>query len=142
VERLQPYARRQGWALPVEHFYRDDGWSGARLDRPALHRMRRGRLAALRAGRLLPWSVPPYAYRLDPRRPRDPAGVRVEAAEAALVRRIFRWHVEGCLTLYAIARRLTREGTPSPTSRPYWGESSVRTIIVDPAYHGTASGNR
>ena len=30
-------------------------------------RMRRGRLAALRAGQLLPWSQPPYGYRLDPR---------------------------------------------------------------------------
>ena len=43
-------------------------------------RMRRGRLAALRAGRLLPWTVPPYGYRLDPHRPRDPAGVRLDAA--------------------------------------------------------------
>jgi site-specific DNA recombinase len=218
VERLQAYAQQQGWALPAEHLYRDDGWSGARLDRPALDRlrdavnrgdvevvlitspdrlarrsayqvwlleeceragvavvflerpltgdpqdtlvlqirgavaedertviadrMRRGRLAALRAGRLLPWSVPPYAYRLDPRQPRDPTGVRVEAAEAAVVRRIFQWYVEESLTLYAIARRLTREGTPAPTGRPYWGESSVRTIIVNPAYHGTAYGNR
>jgi site-specific DNA recombinase len=40
VERLQAYAQQQGWALPAEHLYRDDGWSGARLDRPALDRLR------------------------------------------------------------------------------------------------------
>jgi site-specific DNA recombinase len=36
-------------------------------------RMRRGRLAKLRAGLLLPWTYPPYGYRLSPDRPRDPA---------------------------------------------------------------------
>src|SRR5262249_59464258 len=76
-------------------------------------RMRRGRLAALRAGRLVPWTTPPYGYRLDPLRPRDPAGVRLDETEAAVVRRIFAWYVEDGLTLYAIARRLTDEGIPS-----------------------------
>jgi site-specific DNA recombinase len=32
-------------------------------------RMRRGRLRKLRAGALLPWTRPPYGYRLDPERP-------------------------------------------------------------------------
>ena len=40
-------------------------------------RMRRGRQAKLRAGCLLPWTRPPYGFRLDPDRPRDPAGVTV-----------------------------------------------------------------
>lgn len=35
-------------------------------------RMRRGRLSKFRAGLLLPWTRPPYAYRLDLERPRDP----------------------------------------------------------------------
>jgi site-specific DNA recombinase len=39
-------------------------------------RMRRGRQAKLRAGTLLPWTTPPFGYRLDPERPRDVAGVR------------------------------------------------------------------
>ncbi len=46
-------------------------------------RMRRGRLRKLRAGILLPWARPPYGYRVDPERPRDPAGVRLAEAEAA-----------------------------------------------------------
>ncbi|MEA2614130.1 MAG: site-specific recombinase, partial [Chloroflexota bacterium] len=48
-------------------------------------RMRRGRLAKLRAGLLLPWTYPPYGYRLSPDRPRDPAGVTADPAEAAVV---------------------------------------------------------
>jgi site-specific DNA recombinase len=150
LERLRAYAQTQGWSLPDARIYKDDGHSGARLDRPALDRlrdavargdvdailitspdrlarryayqvwlleefehagcsvvflerpptgdpqdalviqirgavaeyersviadrMRRGRLTALRAGRLLPWSTPPYGYRVDPLRPRDPGG--------------------------------------------------------------------
>jgi site-specific DNA recombinase len=38
-------------------------------------RMRRGRLAKLRSGTLLPWTRVPYGYRVDPNRPRDPSGV-------------------------------------------------------------------
>ena len=36
-------------------------------------RTRRGRLAKLRTGQLLPWIHPPYGYRCDPQCPRDPA---------------------------------------------------------------------
>jgi site-specific DNA recombinase len=49
-------------------------------------RMRRGRLCKLRAGVLLPWTRPPYGYRVDPERPRDPAGVRLDEAEATIGR--------------------------------------------------------
>jgi site-specific DNA recombinase len=105
-------------------------------------RMRRGRLAALREGRLLPWTVPPFAYRLDPRRPRDPAGVRIEEQEAALVRRLFAWYVEDGLTLFAIAKRLTEQGIPTAQGKAIWRPSSVRAILTNPAYTGTTYGNQ
>src|SRR5437867_3263178 len=73
-------------------------------------RMRRGRLAKLRAGALLPWTTPPFGYRLDPGRPRDPAAVRVEPAEAALVAQLFDWYLEPQATIYRLARRLTELG--------------------------------
>jgi site-specific DNA recombinase len=41
-------------------------------------RMRRGRLAKLRAGQLLPWVRVPFSYRIDPDHPRDPAGLRID----------------------------------------------------------------
>src|SRR5439155_13828489 len=94
-------------------------------------RTRRGRLAKLQAGQLLPWTRPPYGYRLDPGRPRDPAGVRVEAAEAAVVRRLFAWYAEEGLTLGAIARRLTAEPLPSPSGRAWWNTSSVRKLLTN-----------
>jgi site-specific DNA recombinase len=40
IERLQTYAQQQQLALTSEQIYKDDGHSGARLDRPALDRLR------------------------------------------------------------------------------------------------------
>ncbi len=37
---LKQYMQSQAWTLLPEHEYRDDGISGARLDRPALDRLR------------------------------------------------------------------------------------------------------
>ena len=218
VERLQAYARQRGWTIPPERMYRDDGVSGARLDRPALDRlrdaigqgqvdvlliaspdrlarryayqvwlleefaravcevaflerppsddpqdalviqirgvvaeyertviadrMRRGRLAALRAGRLLPWSTPPLGYRVDPRAPRDPAGVRVDEAGAAIVRQVYAWYVEEGLTLYGIAQRLSDQRVPTPTGLTLWSPATVRKILTIAAYQGTAYGNQ
>ena len=215
---LRAYAAGQGWTLTDEQVYRDEGWSGARLDRPALDRLRdaigralvdtlliaspdrlarryayqvwlleefaragcevvfldrpptndpqdallvqirgavaeyertviadrtrRGRLAALQAGRLLPWSSPPYGYRSDPQAPRDPAGLAVDAERAAVVRRVFAWYVEEGLTLHAIARRLTEAGTPTATGQSNWGPTSVGGILRNTSYRGVAYGNR
>ena len=43
---------------------------------------------------MLPWTRPPFGYRVDPDRPRDPAGGRVEEPEAAIVREMFAWYAE------------------------------------------------
>src|SRR3712207_6878430 len=65
-------------------------------------RMRRGRLRKLRAGVLLPWTRPPYGYRVDPERPRNPAGARLAKAEVAAARDLFAWFAdEGGLGLRA-----------------------------------------
>jgi site-specific DNA recombinase len=77
-------------------------------------RMRRGRLAKLRAGQLLPWMRVPFGYRTDPERPRDPAGLRVEGYEAAIVGQMFAWYLQREATLGSVARatgRLPRRGS-------------------------------
>src|SRR5215217_5615996 len=184
LDRLQAHvAQHPEWHLADEHIYRDDGYSGAKLNRPGLdrlrdraafavfeqvlitapdrlarnyvhqmllidelaqrgcqvvfldrpmsddphdqlllqirgavaeyernlisERMRRGRQAKLRAGTLLPWTTPPFGYRLDPERPRDVAGVRVEPGEAVLVAQLFDWYLEPQATVYRLAKRLT-----------------------------------
>jgi site-specific DNA recombinase len=105
-------------------------------------RMRRGRLAKLRAGALLPWTRPPFGYRVDPERPRDAAAVRVEPGEAVLVAQLFDWYLEPQATLYRLARRLTGLGVATPTGKPRWNVASVRWILRNPAYAGRALTNR
>jgi site-specific DNA recombinase len=105
-------------------------------------RMRRGRHARLRAGTLLPWTRPPFGYRLDPDRPRDAAAVRIEAGEAVLVAQLFDWYLEPAATLYQLTARLAGLGVATPTGKPRWTVASVRGILRNPAYAGRALTNR
>ena len=57
-------------------------------------RMRRGRQAKLRSGLLLPWTIAPYGFVLDPERPRDPA----ECALTRSKRRLSGKSLPGTLT--------------------------------------------
>ena len=105
-------------------------------------RMRRGRQARLRAGTLLPWTRAPFGYRVDPQRPGEVAGVRVEPDEAVLVAQLFDWYLEAGVTLYRLAKRLTDLGIATPTGKPRWNVASVRGILRNPAYTGRAQTNR
>src|SRR5436190_816855 len=105
-------------------------------------RMRRGRHARLRAGTLLPWTRPPFGYRLDPDRPRDASAVRTEPAEAALVAQLFDWYLEPQATLYQLVKRLADLGVATPAGKPRWNVASVRGILRNPAYAGRAQTNR
>src|SRR3954451_9541430 len=40
IERLSDHARQQGWDVPLDQVFRDDGYSGASLRRPGLDRLR------------------------------------------------------------------------------------------------------
>jgi len=176
LARLRIHIQAHGWELRDEDIFRDDGYSGATLNRPGLdrlrdavraagvdrvlvtdpdrlarnyvhqrvlleererfgcqvefldrpmsqdlhdqlllqirgavaeyertliaERMRRGRQMKLRAGGLLPWTRAPYGYRVNPDRPRDPAGVRVAPAEAAVVQELFAHYLEERASLF------------------------------------------
>jgi site-specific DNA recombinase len=40
LDRLRAAAAERGWELDDQHVYRDDGYSGARIGRPGLDRLR------------------------------------------------------------------------------------------------------
>jgi site-specific DNA recombinase len=105
-------------------------------------RTRRGRLYKLQSGQMLPWTRPPYGYRVDPDRPRDPAGVRTDPAEAALVAELFRWYADEANSFMALVQRLHDQGIRSPSGRDYWGMATVRGILSNPTYTGTIYANR
>ena len=219
VAQLQSYvAAHDGWTVAAEHVFRDDGRSGARLDRPGLDalrdhaaraafdlvvicspdrlarnfvhqmvvleelerrgvrvvfcdrplsddpheqlvtqirgavaeyertliadRMRRGRLAKLRSGQLLPWTRAPYGYRLHPERPRDPAAVQIDPVAAVVVQELFAAYAAGGVTLHALAARLTRRRVPTPTGKPVWRPTTIRNLLTNPAYKGQAASGR
>ena len=79
-------------------------------------RMRRGRQMKLRAGGLLPWTRTPYGYRVNPDCPRDPAGVRVEPAEAAVVQELFAHYLEEQASLFGLAKHLQTLGLIHPVA--------------------------
>src|SRR3954468_15003249 len=105
-------------------------------------RMRRGRLRKLRAGALLPWTRPPYGYRVDPERPRDPAGVRWHETEATIVRDLFAWFADEGASVCELARRLRCLGIVSPSGLSSWHLSAVRGLLTNPVYTGQVFGNR
>ena len=105
-------------------------------------RMRRGRLRKLQAGILLPWTRPPYGYRVDPERPRDPAGVRLDEAEAVVVRELFAWFADEGTSVCELARRLHHRGIASPFGLRSWCLSAVRRVLTNPVYFGQVFANR
>src|SRR5512133_1052177 len=218
IERLKAHIAAKGWLLEAERIYRDDGHSGAKLNRPGLdslrdhaalaefdlvlvtapdrlarnyvhqvllieelgkrgipvefldrpmsedphyqlllqirgavaeyertliaERMRRGRLTKLRAGTLLPWTYPPYGYRVSPDRPRDPRGVALDPAEAAIVAELFAMYREPGVSLMQLTARLDARGVPTPSGTPRWSCATVRGILRNPAYTGRVYAQR
>jgi len=218
LERVRKHVREEGWELPEEDVFRDDGYSGTTLKRPALdalrdkvrmreletvvvlspdrlarnyvhqmvlieefekngckvefverpmssepndqlllqirgavaeyertllsERMRRGRLAKLKAGLLLPWTHVPYGLRVDPDRPRDPAGVSLEEAKAAVVAEIFAAYLEPGESLFGVSRHLRDMGVPAPRGGKAWSTATLRGILTNPAYAGKVYAGR
>jgi site-specific DNA recombinase len=105
-------------------------------------RMRRGRQMKLRAGILLPWATTPYGYRVDPERPRDPGGVRIDPAEGAIVRELFTRYLEAPETIRGLVKYLLGLGLPSPRGRIRWSAASVRGILTNPTYTGQVYSGR
>ena len=216
--RLTDHAQQQGWDVPPDQIFRDDGYSGASLRRPGLdrlrdrvaarsldvvlitapdrlarnyvhqvllleelqghgcevrfldrpmsqdphdqlllqirgavaeyertlitERMRRGRQRKLEAGLMLPWTRPPFGYRVDPERPRDPAGIRIEEVEAAIVREMFAWYAEEAHSFCSLARLLEQRAIRTSTGLRRWNLASIRALLTNPAYAGRVYGNR
>jgi len=222
LTRLQAHVAQQpSWHLTEQHIYRDDGYSGAKLDRPGLDRlrdhaafgefelvlitdpdrlarkyvhqvliieeltrtgcqvvflerpmndddphdqlllqirgafaeyertliadrMRRGRQAQLRTGRLVPWTRPPYGYLADAEHPRDANLVRLDPVTSAVVVQIFVWYTQPQerLSLYQIAKHLNDSQIPTPMGGNHWNASTVRAILCNPAYAGMTYAGR
>lgn len=105
-------------------------------------RMRRGRQSKYRAGILLPWTQIPYGYQILPDHPRDPAGVQIQVAQAAIIREIFNFYLQEDTSLYGVVQHLHEMQVPSPKGEVYWNTATVRGILTNPAYCGKVYANR
>src|SRR5258708_19492010 len=101
--------------------------------------MRGGRLHRLQAGVLLPWSVPPYGYRLGIERPRDPAGVWIEPTEGVLVQAVFTRYLTPRSSLAGLPKWLTAQGIPTPTGKRLRRAPTLRRLLPNPAPTGHVS---
>jgi len=102
----------------------------AKIEREKIkERTLRGKRAKLQAGKLIR-AKPLYGYvtTSDGRR-------KINPDQAMVVRRVFQWAAEG-EPIRAIARRLTEEGIPSPSGKPYWSKSTVFRMLHEEAYKG------
>jgi site-specific DNA recombinase len=86
---------------------------------------------------LLPWTRPPYGYRVDPARPRDPAGARLEPSEAAIVAEMFATYLQEGQSLLGVTKPLMARRIPTPSSRLRWNQATVHGIVANPVYTGT-----
>ena len=57
--------------------------------------------------------------------------------EADIVRNIYRWFMEG-KTPTGIARTLTEQGIPTPAGKEQWCSSTVKSILTNEKYRGSA----
>jgi len=101
-----------------------------------VERTRRGRLAKLKAGSLLPWTQPPYGYRTAPDRPRAPHTVRVDQVQGAIIQQIFARYLQTGVTLYSLALELQACGVATPRGQKLWNLGTLRGILSNPAYSG------
>ncbi len=104
-----------------------------------LERARRGRRFAARQGKVSVLSHAPYGYRYVPKRDGDgEARYDVFLEEARVVRELFMWvGIEG-LSLADVARRLAEQKIPTTKGGPRWDKTTIRGILRNPAYTGTA----
>jgi len=139
---LEKAAESMGLLVAAEHRYVDEGYSGSRLDRPGLDALRDAaadglldlvlvyapdRLVRNYVHQQIVLEELTYGYRVV-RTPQVPQGVVVlDEEEATHVRQMCQ-----------IARRLNAQGV-RPRKASLWRQSTVYTLLTNPAYVGMAT---
>jgi site-specific DNA recombinase len=104
-----------------------------------LERTRRGRRFAARQGKVSALAHAPFGYRYVTRREgAGEARYEVVADQARLVQELFAWVALEGLSLGDVVRRLAERGVPTPTGKARWDRATIRGILLQPAYTGTA----
>jgi site-specific DNA recombinase len=106
-----------------------------------LERARRGRLHRARLGELGPSRLP-YGYRYAAKKHGGDGQIRVDEAEAALVRQVFDWYARERETLYGLLGKLNASAWRTRAGRKEWGATTVLRMLHCEWYVGRAYYNR
>ena len=104
-----------------------------------LERTRRGRRFAARQGKVSTLANAPYGYRyVSKQEGGGEARYEVLPEESQRVQALFSWvGLEG-LSLAEVVHRLQEQGVPTPKGNACWDRATLRGMLRNPAYQGTA----
>jgi site-specific DNA recombinase len=102
-----------------------------------VERTRRGKRHKARRGCVNVLSAAPYGYRYVRKTDQADAYYEVNEAEAARVRQLFATYTQEGVSLYELARRFNERQVPTRQGRR-WDPSTIRKMLRNPAYVGTA----
>ena len=104
-----------------------------------LERTRRGRRYAARQGKVSALAHAPYGYRYVPKHETGgEARYEVLPEQSEHVRAMFSWVAIEGLSLGDVSRRLRSQGVATPKGLASWDRATIRGILLNPAYQGTA----
>lgn len=105
-------------------------------------RFRLGKLRKVKDGHIL-LSEAPYGYVYIPNQADRHGYLEVLDEEARIVKMIFEWVANECLTLRRVVRRLQEMGIrPRKSTRGVWNTSTLSTLLRNEAYIGEAHWGR
>lgn len=102
-------------------------------------RTRRGTLHRARAGAVSVMSRAPYGYRYVKNTEHADAFWEIDETQASIVREIFDRYTQASESVGAIARALTERAVPTRTGAAGWSQSTIWTMLRNPAYAGHAA---
>ena len=103
-----------------------------------LERSPRGKRHRARAGEVSVMGGAPYGYRYLRKRDDVPASYVVVETEARVVRDIYEHYTVTGWSIEGICRWLNEQGVATRKAGARWGRSTVRQMLRNPAYCGTA----
>ena len=101
-------------------------------------RARRGRNFRATQGSVSVIPKAPYGYEYTRKSSAEPAKYLIHPQYSENVRKIYSLYTQHDLSIRGVCRSLSKDGILSPTGSSKWNASSIREILRNPAYTGTA----
>lgn len=104
-----------------------------------LERTRRGRKHSAMQGNVSVFGGAPYGYRYINKSQGDGiARWDIDPVQSKHVQLMFQWVGNDGCTLAEVARRLNERSIKTATGKSRWDRTTIRDIVMNPAYHGRA----